>query len=209
MDAVLTRAPADDMRIVPVSITEARAFVEKHHKHHHAPPGASFAVGVACLGRLVCVALVGRPISPELDADPTIAELTRGASDGSTWGAASLCTRTAGEAAVLLGYRRVVSYTLLGERGTSYRKAGWRVTGLRVYAPTAVGWNNRPGRAPTSQVSRHPKVRWEYGPDALPKDKLAWSALWKHAGTVDFEPRPENLPLLARAAVKTAEVVGE
>lgn len=35
-----------------------------------------------------------------------------------------------------------------------------------------------------------------------------WSTMWRHAGTVDFEPRPETLPLLALAAARPAAGIG-
>lgn len=112
------------LRIVPVGVREARERVEALHSHHHAPPGALFCVGVADGDRLVCVAIVSRPVARMLDADATVAEVTRVASDR-TPHAASMAIAAATRAAIALGYRRLVSYTLLGESGTCYRAAGW------------------------------------------------------------------------------------
>ena len=62
-------APGGGVRLTlqPVTITEAQAFVERHHRHHKAPQGGLFAVGVG-LGDVVRgVAVVGRPLAHRLD----------------------------------------------------------------------------------------------------------------------------------------------
>ena len=110
------------LAVVPVTIGEARRFVEREHSHHHAPLGGLFAVAVAAGDRVVCVGVVSRPVARKLGGRG-IAELTRTASDG-TPHAASMCIAAATRAALALGYRRIISYTLAGEAGTSYRAAG-------------------------------------------------------------------------------------
>jgi hypothetical protein len=178
------------LSLVPVGITEARAWIERHHAHHHAPPGGRFAVGVARDGDLCCVALVSRPVARLLDARGDVAEITRCASDG-TPHAASMAVAAATRMAIAGGYRRVVSYTLLGEAGTSYRAAGWHVTGL---IDASDGWLSRAGR---SAVQTGAKVRWESGPGASPADGAAALVCGWCAGRIALTPRPETLPLLA------------
>ena len=109
------------LRVVPVTLRAARAHVQAHHSHLAAPVGGLFAVGVARDGVLCCVAIVGHPVARMLTG---CAEVTRVASDG-TRHAASMALGAAGRAGLALGWRRLVSYTLLGEPGTSYRAAGW------------------------------------------------------------------------------------
>ena len=177
--------------LMPTNIQEARRFIEKHHSHLHAPVSGLCAVGVGDGVVLQCVAMLGRPVSRELQAQGC-AEVIRVASDG-TEHAASKALGAITRAALALGYRRLVSSILLGEKGTSYRAAGWwpvhvekRIRewdcGARDYAP-------RPA------VQPGPKVRWEFGPDALPRDVEADRLVRESAGKVDLRPRPEGLPL--------------
>mgnify|MGYP006315130155 CR=1 FL=1 len=184
------RAP---LSVVPITIGEARRFVEAEHSHHHAPLGGLFAVAVAAGDRVVCVGVVSRPVARKLGGRG-IAELTRTASDG-TPHAASMCIAAATRAALALGYRRVISYTLAGEAGTSYRAAGWRLTGL--CDGKGGSWHTRVGR---TVVQPGVKVRWETGPDALPLDAEAAAECARMVGVVDVPARPETLPLLRGVA---------
>jgi hypothetical protein len=180
------------LAVVPVTIGEARRFVEREHSHHHAPLGGLFAVAVAAGDRVVCVGVVSRPVARKLGGRG-IAELTRTASDG-TPHAASMCIAAATRAALALGYRRIISYTLAGEAGTSYRAAGWRITGS---THNADGWATRAGR---TTVQSGAKFRWETGPDALPLDAEAAAECAAMVGVVDVPARPETLPLLRGVA---------
>jgi hypothetical protein len=160
---VTARVPRryEGLRVAPVTRDGAFAWVRQHHSTNPVPP-ASWLTGCAVYagGELVCVAILGRPTARRLH-DGRTAEVTRCASDGRAEHAASMALAAITRAAVALGYRRLVSYRLLGEAGASYRGAGWRVTGLT----RAEEWS-RPSRArkPAAQPGR--KARWEYGPEA-------------------------------------------
>ena len=139
-----------------ITLREARAFVDKHHRHHRAPQGGKFAIGVNNGETVVGVIIVGRPVARLLD-DGWTAEVTRCCTDG-TKHAASKLYAAAWRAARAMGYRRLISYTLKEERGTSLLAAGYRVVG------SAGGgtWNRR-GRP---RVDTHPtgqKMLWEVG----------------------------------------------
>ena len=69
------------LEIVPCSISDAKAFVHQHHRHHKPPVSALFAVAVASAGDVVGVAIVGRPVARGLQ-DSFTAEVTRVATDG-------------------------------------------------------------------------------------------------------------------------------
>ena len=181
--------------VVPCTIGEARAFVERHHSHHHAPVGALCAVGVADGGRLCCVAILSRPVNRSLDGIGNVAEVTRLASDG-TKHAASMCLAAITRAAIALDWRRVISYTILGETGASYLAAGWHVAALCKFKP----WDNNVRRR-QSVVIEADKIRWEFGPDALPYDEAADCYRATAVGVVPVSPRIETLPLLARGAL--------
>ena len=60
------------MRLIPVSLKEANAFVAEHHRHHKPVVGHKFSIGCMQAGRLVGVAIVGRPVSRYLDDGLTL-----------------------------------------------------------------------------------------------------------------------------------------
>lgn len=61
--------PKSGLEIVPISLAEANAFVERNHRHHGPVTGHKFSVAVANMGtgEVVGVAIVGRPVSRHLD----------------------------------------------------------------------------------------------------------------------------------------------
>lgn len=191
------------LRVVPVTVTDARIYVQRWHTHLDACIGALFAAGVEHRERgLVCVALMGRPNARVLDVRRddgvrTVAEITRVASDGSTPHAASMAGAAVSRAALALGYRRLVSSTLLGEAGTMYRAMGWRAVAVRARPGPGETWA-RDGRARDWPTQPGAKVRWEFGPDALPYDAEIDAFVRAHVGRVELQPKRERLPLLAR-----------
>jgi hypothetical protein len=106
---------------------EANAFVEQHHRHHDPVVGHLFAIGAAVDGRIVGVSIVGRPVSRVRD-DGVTAEITRLCTDG-TPNACSFLYGASARAAFALGYKRIGTYILAGEPGTSLTAAGWRLIG--------------------------------------------------------------------------------
>lgn len=145
------------LRIVPVRFREAAGFVEMWHRHHKPPPGQVFSLGAADdQGRLVGVAIVGRPVARHYDDGLTL-EVNRTATDG-TANANSMLYGAAWRAAKALGYRRLITYTQQGESGSSLRAAGWSVVAERE---ARGGWScpSRPANddAPTGI----PRTLWE------------------------------------------------
>ena len=66
--------------IIPMTLEEANAFVEKWHRHHGPVPGCKFCIGVG--DDHVCgVAIVGRPVARMLDDGWTL-EVNRTCTDG-------------------------------------------------------------------------------------------------------------------------------
>lgn len=142
------------MEIVPVTLVEANAFIVAHHRHHGRVVGAKFCIGAAVDGRVVGVAIVGRPVARGIDDGWTL-EVTRVATDG-TKDACSALYGACRRAVFALGYRKLVTYTLASESGVSLRAAGWRV----VAEVKGRSWSckSRP------RIDKHPtqnKLRWE------------------------------------------------
>jgi hypothetical protein len=143
------------LTVVPCDLDEANAFVKRHHRHHGRTIGHKFSLAVADeAGEIRGVAIIGRPVARGLDDGLTL-EVIRLASDGCPNACSSLygaCRRSA----FALGYRRLYTYTLDTEPGTSLRAAGWRLVG----EVKGRSWScpSRP------RVDKHPtqgKFRWE------------------------------------------------
>jgi hypothetical protein len=115
------------LRIVPIDLDEANAFVAQHHRHHGKVVGHKFSLGCISDGKIVGVAIVGRPVSRRRDDGMTL-ELTRLCSDG-TRNTCSFLYGAAARAAFALGYTRIGTYILKSEPGTSLTAAGWRLIG--------------------------------------------------------------------------------
>ena len=101
--------------MIPISLKEANAFVAEHHRHHRPVTGHKFSLGCAHDGRLVGVAIVGRPVSRYLDNGRTL-EVNRLCSTGEK-NVCSFLYGAAARAAKALGYSRIITYTLDTEPG--------------------------------------------------------------------------------------------
>lgn len=142
--------------VVPLPLAEANAFVARHHRHHGPVVGHKFALGLADRdGQVRGVAIVGRPVARMLDDGLTL-EVTRLATDGSK-DACSALYGAARRAAFALGYRKLVTFILRSEPGTSLRAAGWKVVGEASGGGT---WS-RPSRPRVDAHPLEPKLRWE------------------------------------------------
>lgn len=113
--------------LTPVSLREANAFVERHHRHHKGVTGHKFSIGCSLDGQLVGVAIMGRPVSRYLDDGLTL-EVNRLCTIG-TRNACSILYGAAVRAAKAMGYRKIITYTLDTEPGISLRAAGWQCSG--------------------------------------------------------------------------------
>lgn len=118
------------MNLCPMTITEAKAFVAAHHRHHKPPVSGLFAVAAEENGVIIAVAVVGRPVARML-ADGYTAEVTRLCStvaerlaNGHAPGVCSMLYAAAWRACRALGYRRLVTYTLPEEGGGKPSRRG-------------------------------------------------------------------------------------
>lgn len=112
------------LHLRPVTRDEARKFVGVHHRHNLPPKMVLLTVGIEDDdGLLRGVAIVERPKARALD-DGWTAEVSRLATDGVANGCSMLygaCVR----ACKAIGYRRIYTYTLQRESGSSLKASGW------------------------------------------------------------------------------------
>ena len=115
------------LTLIPVPLSEANAFVAMHHRTHKPVTGHKFSIGCTENGRLVGVAIVGRPVSRHLDDGLTL-EVNRLCTTGEK-NVCSMLYSAAARAAKAMGYHKIITYTLDIEPGTSLRAAGWLCAG--------------------------------------------------------------------------------
>lgn len=142
------------MKLVPLELAEANAFVAEWHRHHKPVVGHRFSLGASVAEKIVAVAIVGRPVA-RMNQDGSTVEIVRLASDG-TKNACSFLYGRARKAAFALGYSRIITYTLPEEGGASLRGAGFKLLGVRGGG----SWS----RDSRPRVDKHPlqeKFAWE------------------------------------------------
>ena len=115
------------LRLAPIDFAQAAAFVREHHRHHTPPVGHKFSLAAMVDDKLVGVAIIGRPVARGRDDGLTL-EVTRLCTDG-TKNACSFLYGAAARATFALGYRRIGTYILKREPGTSLEAAGWKLIG--------------------------------------------------------------------------------
>lgn len=142
------------MRISPMSLREARAFIKEKHRHHPPPHGMKFAIALRVEKTLVGCVVVGRPVSRVLD-DGETAEVTRLCTDG-TKNACSKLYSAANRCARAMGYVRVITYILESESGASLKASGWR-----FIRPAGGGDWHRASRPRLDSSPTQAKQLWE------------------------------------------------
>lgn len=141
----------------PMDLAEANAFVAEHHRHHRPVVGHKFSIGAALGEKVVGVVIVGRPVARMRDDGMTL-EVTRLATDG-TRNSCSFLYGAAARAGFALGYKRIGTYILDSESGSSLKAAGWKLIGTAGGGSWSV-----PSRP---RVDKHPlqsKLLWEAVP---------------------------------------------
>lgn len=115
------------LNLAPLSLADANFYVAENHRHHKPVRGHKFSIGCEKDGKLIGVAIIGRPVSRYLDNGKTL-EVTRLCTDG-TKNACSFLYGAAWRAAQALGYSKIITYTLESENGASLRASGWKCAG--------------------------------------------------------------------------------
>lgn len=148
------------LTLVPVELAEANELVVRLHRHHKPVVGHRFSIGAENKDAELCgAAIVGRPVARMVNEGKPrvkrVVEVTRLVTDG-TPHACSMLYAAAARAAKAIGYKKIQTYILEDELGTSLLAAGWHFEAM-----TAGGDWNRPsrgGRRTDQPMER--KQRW-------------------------------------------------
>lgn len=141
------------MIAVPLELKQANEFVSSLHRHHQPVHRDKFRIGAWHNGRLVGVVQVARPVSRMLDDGETV-EVVRLCTDG-TKDVCSFLYSKAARIAKEMGYKKIITYILESESGTSLKAAGWEQE-----AVTSGGHWTRPSRPRSTTAPTVPKKRY-------------------------------------------------
>lgn len=132
---------------IPITFRQACDFINEHHRHHIAPQGMKFALGISNGQKLVGVLTAGRPVSRHRDDGLTL-EITRLSVNAAYIHLCSKLYAAARRIAREMGYAVLITYTLEEETGASVKASGFQLMGKS----NGGSWN-APSR---SRVDRHP-----------------------------------------------------
>ena len=111
------------LTVRPISIHAANNFVEQHHRHHGIKTGCRFAIAVYDGEQLHGVAICSNPVARNADDGLTL-EVARLCTDG-TYNACSMLYGACARIAKDMGFRKIQTYILESESGTSLKASGW------------------------------------------------------------------------------------
>lgn len=139
-----------------IELAAANNFVRQHHRHHNPVVGHRFSIGAYQQDKLVGVAIVGRPVARMSGHKLDVLEVTRLCSDG-TKNVCSFLYSACARAGAAMGYKKIQTYILEAELGTSLLASGWSQVAV-VQGRQWKHTDNRPRR--TDQPIGN-KWRWE------------------------------------------------
>lgn len=109
----------------PISIKEANEYVERLHRHHGKKVGCRFAIGCYEGNELHGVAICSNPVARKADDGLTL-EVSRLCTDG-TRNACSVLYGACARIAKKMGFRKIQTYILQSELGTSLKASSWKL----------------------------------------------------------------------------------
>ena len=140
------------LQIRPITYRQACDYISLHHRHHGPPQGCKFCIGAFVDETMIGCAVCGRPVSRELD-NGEICEITRLCTDG-TPNACSFLYGACCRIAKAMGYKRIITYTLISENGASLKASGFTNEGLAG----GVMWTGE--RSKNKALPHEMKNRW-------------------------------------------------
>ncbi len=144
------------MRIIPLSLREANAFVEEHHRHNKKVVTHKFSIGLEEQGELIGVAIGANPIARMLDDGKTF-EIRRVCVKRGFPNACSKLLARVKRIAQMMGYEKVITYTLQKESGSSLKAINAR----RVAEVKPQRWKRNGKLGRYQKACDEWKYRWE------------------------------------------------
>jgi hypothetical protein len=144
------------LQICPIELKQANALLNSLHRHHKPCQGHRFSIGVIDeTGKLHGAAIVGRPVARLAGHPLEILEVTRLVTDGIP-NACSMLYSAAARTGKALGYRKIQTFILEEEIGTSLKASGWKI---EAHSPGGQ-WKHTDGKERRTDQPTGPKQRW-------------------------------------------------
>ena len=111
-----------------IDLNLANSFISKHHRHSVPlkPINVKYLIGLENEGKLIGVAILGRPCNRHIEDGKTI-EIRRLATNGLKNACSFLLARCC-ELSFALGYNKIITYTLEIESGSSLKATGFEIS---------------------------------------------------------------------------------
>ncbi len=147
------------LKVIPLSLKEANNFIDKYHRHNKRCAGHKFSIGAEYQGKLVGVAIVGRPVARKLDNKLTL-EINRNCVlDDAPKGTCSFLYAKAIKIWQSMGGKKIITYTLETESGSSLKAVKFnKETTVQTFKKNT-GWITRANRV-WQEVQATPRIRW-------------------------------------------------
>ncbi|MFL0459102.1 XF1762 family protein [Kytococcus sedentarius] len=144
------------LHVIPLELSEANRIVAAWHRHHQPSQGHRFSLGaIDNDGVIHGAAIIGRPVARLAGTPRDVLEVVRLVTDGHP-NACSILYAAAARAGTAMGYRRIQTYILDSERGTSVKASGWDYEGVAGGGQ----WKHTDGKPRRTDQPTTPKGRW-------------------------------------------------
>jgi len=141
----------------PIELKDANRFIAQFHRHNKPVVRAKFQLGLMDGGEeLIGVGIVGRPIARMLSDGKTVEVLRTCIKEGYP-NACSMMYARLKRISQLLGYEKVITYTLQKESQSSLKALGSSI----VAEVKPQNWDRKDRRRTPQKVYKEPKWRWE------------------------------------------------
>ena len=158
------------MRIIPIKVAEANKFVAVYHRHNKPIDHRSHRFSLGLLNdkrELIGVAIAGLPIAQKLDDGKTL-EIMRVCVKEGNPNANSMLYGRIRRIGGLMGYERIITYTLQKESTSSLKAVG----AVKEAEINRISKWGRPARPRIEQeVYKEKKIRWNLPPQNLSQHK--------------------------------------
>ena len=145
------------LKVVPLTLARGNEIVAQWHRHNKPCRGHRFTLGAEYQGEIVGAAIIGRPVARMLDTSTT-AEVNRlCVSPSAPPNTCSFLYGAARRVWFTMGGKRMITYTLTSESGSSLRGAGWTPNALKPTTRKGCLSRDRAHQPVYDQL----KIRWE------------------------------------------------
>jgi len=144
------------LKVCQLELKELNELVSRLHRHHKPVQGHRFSLGVMDGEIIVGGCSVGRPVARKGNNPKEVLEVTRLVTDG-TKNACSFLYSRAAKIGKLLGYKKIQTYILETELGTSLLASGWKLENAKCRSGQ---WKHTDGKPRRTDQPICKKQKW-------------------------------------------------